>query len=259
MPMRPNTVKARLAAGETAIGVFISMPAPTLAEVFGTLGFDFGVIDAEHAPFEPASCEHMIRAADAVNFPIFIRIAMNHPQNILRYLDIGALGVQIPMVNTGAEAREVVDAVKYPPVGKRGLAGVRAANYGLTGPLGEYVQVANRETLTVVQVETLEAAENLDDLIAPPEIDVVFIGPNDLSSSMGFPGQGNHPEVQALIADLAAKIQAAGKVAGTIAYDFAALKRTRELGFRYILAGTVPLLATASRAYLAEARRPLGD
>src|SRR5690242_3451437 len=143
MPIRSNPVKAHLAAGETAIGVFVNLPSPPVVEVLGLIGFDFAVFDAEHGPLDLESCEHMLRAADAVDLPVVIRIALNHPQNILRYLDIGALGAQLPMVNTGDDARAVVDAVKYPPIGKRGLAGVRAAGYALPRPLGDYVQEAN--------------------------------------------------------------------------------------------------------------------
>src|SRR5262245_11779961 len=103
--MRENPVKRRLQAGETVIGVFQPIGAPALTEVFGLLGFDFVILDGEHGPAAVESCEAMIRAADAVNVPTVIRIAENNSQNILRYLDAGALGVQLPMVNNGAQAQ----------------------------------------------------------------------------------------------------------------------------------------------------------
>src|SRR5438045_966520 len=178
--MRENAVKRKLQAGETVIGVFQPVPASALTEVFGLVGFDFVLLDAEHGPPAVETCEAMIRAADAVNLPTVIRIAENTPQNILRYLDAGALGVQIPMVNNASQAQAVVNAVKYPPVGRRGLAAVRANAFGLTGPLGDYTRQANAETLVAIQIETREAIDHLDELLGVEGVDVFFIGPNDL-------------------------------------------------------------------------------
>ena len=254
--MRENAVKRALQAGETVVGVFQPIPAPALTEVFGLVGFDFAILDAEHGPAAVETCEALIRSADAVNLPTIIRIAENTPQNILRYLDAGALGVQIPMVNNAALARAVVDSVKYPPVGKRGLAAVRANGHGLTGPLGDYTRLANAETLVVVQIETREAIGNLDEIMAVEGVDVIFIGPNDLSTSLGHPGEPENPGVQEIIGGLIERIHAAGKVSGTIAYDSRAVTRAKARGIRYIAGGAVPLLAGASRAYLQEVRAP---
>jgi 4-hydroxy-2-oxoheptanedioate aldolase len=208
--LRKNLTKTLIKEGKTAYGVFIPMNCPTLVEIIGHLKFDFVLIDAEHSPMDIESCEHMVRAADSVNITPIIRVAMNIRQNILRYLDTGALGVQMPMINSKADAEYAVDSVKYPPEGKRGLAGVRASSYSLAGPLSDYVKEANQETMTIVQVETMEAVDNLKGIVSAPA-DVVFIGPTDLSSAMGFPGQVNHPEVQKMIARLVKDIRRQGK------------------------------------------------
>ena len=252
--MRTNPIKQRLRAGQASIGVFQNVVSPSISELFGLVGFEFICIDAEHGPMAVESCEAMIRAADAAGVPAIVRIAENTPQNILRYLDAGALGVQIPMVNTAEQAQAVVSAVKYPPVGRRGLAAVRANGWGLAGNLGDYTRQANAETLVVVQVETTQAIENLDAILAVEGVDVVFLGPTDLSTSLGYPGEPNRAEVQEVIGSLVKRIHAAGRASGTIAYDSAAIDRVKQRGVQYILGGLVPLLVSASRSYLAEVR-----
>jgi len=252
--MQKNLVKEKILSGGTAYGVFCNLYSPMIVELVGHIGFDFALIDAEHGPAGVESCEHMVRAADSVGLPIFIRVAMNIRQNILRYLDIGALGVMLPQVNTRAEAEAVVEAVKYPPQGRRGLGPVRAADYGLTIPLKEYALNANQEILVAIQVETVAAVSNLDELLAVEGIDVFFIGPADLSASMGYVGQMNHPEVQATIEKLVQRIRAAGRVAGTVAYNHEALAKAKERGFYLIVHGVIAMMAKSGREYLEVAR-----
>ena len=252
--MRKNLTKEKIKAGKSAYGVFVSMWSPAIVEIIGHIGFDFVLIDAEHSPMSAESCEQMVRAADCVNITPIIRVAMNIRQNILRYLDIGALGVMLPQVNSKAEVENVIESVKYPPEGKRGLASVRAANYGLTGSMGAYVKEANRETMVIVQVETMQAIDNIKEILAVPGTDVIFIGPSDLSSALGYPGQINHPQVQKMIVYLVDEIRTAGKVAGTIAYDLDTLKICKERGFKYITYNIAPMLVKSGREYLAAAR-----
>ena len=252
--MRQNQAKEKLLGGGTIYGVFCNFHSPMMVELIGHIGFDFVLVDAEHGPPEVESCEHMVRAAESAGVPIFIRVAMNIRQNILRYLDTGAQGVQLPMVNTRAEAEAVVQAVKYPPQGRRGLAAMRAADFGLKLPLKDYTIMANKETLVVVQIETVEAMDNLDDILATEGIDVIFIGPTDLSTSMGYAGQANHPEVQATIEQLVKRIRAAGRIAGTVAYNNEALAKAKERGFQYIVHSVIPMMAKSGGEYLALAR-----
>ncbi len=252
--MRKNLTKEKIMKGGVAYGVFMTGYGPTTVEMLGHIGFDFVILDAEHSPIDIESCENMVRAAESANITPLIRVAMNIRQNILRHLDTGAMGAQIPMVENGEDARAVVESIKYPPEGKRGLAGVRAADYGIPKSLGEYVKEANRELMTIVQIETVKAAENIKEIIAVPGIDVFFIGPNDLSSDMGFPGQQNHPEVQKMITNLVNAIRAAGKAAGTTAYDYELLRKNKERGFQYICYGLGPMLVKAGKEYLQAAR-----
>ena len=184
--MRKNLTKEKIKEGKAVYGVFVPMWCPTIVEIIGHIGFDFVLLDAEHSPMEAESCEHMVRAADCANITPIIRIAMNIRQNILRYLDIGALGVLMPQINSRAEVETVIESVKYPPEGRRGLAAVRAANYGITGSLGDYVKEANRETMVIVQIETMQAVANLKEMLTVPGTDMFFIGPSDLSSAMGY-------------------------------------------------------------------------
>lgn len=252
--MRKNLTKEKIKAGQAAYGVFINISCPSIVEVIGLLGFDFVLIDAEHGPMDLETCENMIRAADRVNTTPLVRIAMNMQQNILRYLDSGALGVQLPLLNTKADVENVVRSVRYRPEGRRGLAGVRANDWGLSGPLGEYVKTANEENLVICQIETMEAVDNLKEILTVPGVDVVFIGPNDLSAAMGYAGQVKHPEVQSMIERLVGEIKAAGKAMGTVAYDLDTLRLRKEQGFQFIVYNVVPMIVKSGREYLQAAR-----
>jgi len=250
--MRTNTLKARMLAGKPSSGHFVNVPSPTIVEFMGLLGFDFVIIDCEHGIAGYETAENMIRAAELANVTPMVRIGLNMQQHIQRFLDAGAQGVQIPLVNTGAEAQAVVESVKYPPVGKRGLAGTRATGYGQAhSTLGEYVEVANRETLVAVQIETEEGIENADDIVAADGVDLIFLGPNDISQIFGLHGQGTHPRVVETIEVLTKKALAAGKQVGTIAATPEAFKHWNDLGVKYLCGNAMWFLASGANAYLA--------
>ena len=248
--MKKNPIKEKLRAGEAAVGVFCNLPSPAAAEMLGIAGFDYIIIDAEHSPVDMDTCEHMVRACDASGMAAMIRVALNLPQNILRYLDTGAAGVQIPMVNTRKEAEMVVAATKYPPLGQRGLAANRATSYGAGVDFAEYVKIANEETLVAVQVETIQALANVEEIASVDLVDLVFLGPTDLSSAMGYPGQPTHPDVLAAIEKAGQAIVGAGKAAGTIAGSPEAYEHWRSRGFQYLCSGLTNFIASASQAYL---------
>lgn len=252
--MRKNAVKEKLRSGQGVAGVFCNLPSPAAVEMLGIMGYDFAIIDAEHGPMDVEACEHMCRAADAANIVPVVRVAVNLQQNVLRYLDAGALGIQIPMVNSREEAERVVTATKYPPQGRRGLAGTRASGYGAGMGLSEYVRIANEETLVVVQVETREALSNVEGIAAVDLVDVVFLGPTDLSAALGYPGQATHPEVLAAIEGAGKTILGAGKAVGTIANNPEAYKHWRGLGFQYLCTGLTSFISQAGRAYLQAVR-----
>jgi 4-hydroxy-2-oxoheptanedioate aldolase len=243
-------LREKLQKGEGTVGSFCNIPSPAAVEMMGLVGLDFVIIDGEHGISDLETCEHMIRAAEIAGITPLVRIAMNLQQNILRYLDAGAMGVMIPMVNTRADAEAVVASVRYPPLGRRGLAAVRASGYGLRGSLGDYVKMANQEILVITQVETRDAVRNAAEIAAVPGVDMVFMGPSDLSSSFGYHGQTTHPEVLSTIEQVSKIVHAAGKWTGTIARDGAGYEHWRRLGIQLLCSGATMLFIEGARAYL---------
>ena len=249
-----NTLKEKMRKGQGVIGAFNSLPSADAVEILGFLGMDFVIIDAEHGVSDLESCENQVRAAEAVGISSMMRIALNLQQNILRHLDTGVMGAQIPQVDTAEEARAVVDAVRYPPIGKRGLAGVRAAGYGVAMPLGDYVKKANEELMLCVQIETVKAVENAAEIIAVDGIDLIFVGPTDLSTSMGYAAQSTHPAVMEAIEQVGKAVVAGGKWAGTIARDADAYEHWRNVGYQYLATGTGAFFADGAKRYLDSCR-----
>ena len=211
-----NRMKAKLLSGQPAIGVSVMIPSPQIVEMLGRLGFDWVLVDCEHGTISRESAEEMVRAAEASGITPIARPAGNSAEAILQMLECGALGVQVPHVNTAAEARRVVEAVKYHPLGSRSLAaGTRPAGYGLDVPMVTYVEAANRETLVCVQLEDEEGLRRLDEMLEVTGVDVFFIGPSDLAQSLGHPGRPDAPEVRQAMGMAVARIAEAGRVSGS--------------------------------------------
>ncbi|MSQ09872.1 MAG: hypothetical protein EXR52_02540 [Dehalococcoidia bacterium] len=252
--MRKNETKAKLNNGQTVFGAFGNVPAPSTVEALGYLGYDFVIIDGEHSAVELETVENMVRAADVSNITPLARIAFNHPQNLLRFLDAGCLGVEIPMVNTAEEAQRVADAVRYPPRGIRGLAGVRANEWNLLRSTADYVKMANDEVLCIVQIETKQAFANVTAIASIPEIDMVFVGPTDTSSALGFPGETQHPEVLKVLENMGKVIRDSGKHAGTIGFGKDHVNKLGGWGYNYFATNVQSLLITAARNYLADCK-----
>jgi 4-hydroxy-2-oxoheptanedioate aldolase len=248
--MRPNRTKQLLRDGKTAFGCFVRYPDSTLVEVMGHHGWDFFIFDGEHGTLEPRTCEDMVRAAELRDVTAIVRVPTNQPHMILRLLDTGALGAQVPWVQTPEDADRAVQAVKYQPRGARGLAGVRAADYGERGSLADYVRSANEETLVVVQVESASAVGHVDEIAAIDDVDVVFIGPTDLSNSLGLAGDLGHPTVVEHLERAAAGILAAGKVLGVTVSDAETAKTWMQRGARYVTTGVDPILGAGTSAFL---------
>jgi 4-hydroxy-2-oxoheptanedioate aldolase len=195
--MRKNVTKEKLKKGEVVIGTFVTFPSATTVEICGHAGFDFVLLDAEHGPLHPGNCEDLVRAADVTGMTPIVRVP--DPEDIPRYLDIGALGVQIPMVRTAEDVRRIVEAVKYPPAGQRGLGGARVSAWGMKGGFGQYVLDANQETLVIVQIETREAVENISAILSVEGVDAVLIGRLDLSQSLGMLGKTEDPVISEMV------------------------------------------------------------
>ena len=248
--MISNAMQIKMQAGEPVVGVFVSIESPTTVEILALGGVGFVVVDSEHNPISPKEAANMYRAAEALNVPALTRIGENTQQVISKFMDAGSVGVMMPMINTGDDAKRLVSYTKYPPMGCRGLAGVRANHYGMSETLADYCVAANDATCVVAQIETLEGIENADAIIATEGIDVVFLGPTDLSVALGVHGEGKHEKVLTVIEDLTKKIVESGKVSGTIARSPEDYGYWRDRGVRFFLTGANTLLGAATSAYI---------
>ena len=253
--MRENTLKQRLEAGNAAFGVMITFPSPPVMEMLGHLGFDWVLLDNEHGTINVENSEEMNRASELTGIAPIVRPVANRPEIIAPFLDRGAWGVQVPHVNTAAEARSVVDSVKYHPQGHRGIfSRSRPADYGFAGSTAEYVAEANRNTLVCLMLEEVEAIENLPEMVEVDGVDVFFIGSGDLSQSMGYPGQQTHPEVQRLMEQGVTAIREAGRIAGVSCPD-SLVPQFLEMRVQYFHSNVNTLLQSASIPYLEQMRR----
>ncbi|HEU5019189.1 MAG TPA: aldolase/citrate lyase family protein [Pseudolabrys sp.] len=252
--MRPNAMKAKLAAGEPALGLSIMIPSPQLVEMAGGLGFDWVLIDCEHGTITLETVELMIMAAEASGITPIVRPRSKDAQDIVQVMDRGAAGVQVPHITSGADARAAVEAVKFHPLGQRGLAaGTRASGYGYRGSMGAFTETANKETLICAQIEDEAAVRNIDAILETDGIDVFFIGPSDLSQSMGYPGNPKAEPVAKAIETTLKKIIAAGKTPGMPASS-ENVAAAVERGVRYIYNHVPTLLGSACTAYLKAGR-----
>jgi 4-hydroxy-2-oxoheptanedioate aldolase len=218
------------------------------------LGWDFLVFDGEHGTLQPADMENMARAAELRGVTPLARVTTNQPHIILRFLDPGIHGIHVPWVNTPAAAEQAVQSVKYTPRGIRGLAGSRASEWGLGEPLGTYVERANRETLVVIHIETMEAVEAIEEYVAIDGIDVLFLGPTDLSQSLGHPGNPGHPDVVAALDRVAKVVAPSDKVLGIYAGTSEMTREWLDRGARYFTTGLEPFLRAGMTAHLQQVR-----
>jgi 4-hydroxy-2-oxoheptanedioate aldolase len=233
------------------VGMFSGFNAAGLIEMAGFAGFDFVIIDNEHGPSGFETTENLIRAAKAAGIVPLVRTCSTTAQEILRTLDVGASGIQVPQVNNVETLRAVVNAAKYPPLGNRGVAfSTRAAGWGFFGG-PKHIETSNEKTVIVSHIETVEALENLDELLQVQGVDVFFIGPNDLSVSMGYAGNYNHPDVQGTIERTLKKIAAAGICPGILATNGDEFKRYAAWGARYMPCTVNGPLSGAMKAFIA--------
>ncbi len=212
--MADRPLRARYLAREPVLGCFLTWPTEGLAELLALARFDFAVIDTEHGNFGPEAVERMVRAAEGAGLPAIVRVpGCQASADANRALDCGAAGTLFPRADGAAAARAAVDSVKYAPVGKRGLAGVRANRYG-TLPFDHWVLDANASTAVVVQIETAGAVNALTEIAAEKDVDVLFVGPNDLSQALGVPGHYEEPRYRAAVERVGAVAKEHGKAAG---------------------------------------------
>lgn len=229
-----NKAKARLLAGEKLSAAWSQTGSPVTSEILAQAGFDIIVVDCEHAPIDPPQLLPIIQSIHGYDSMVMARAPWNDLVTIKRMLDCGLQGIHIPYVNTVEETIAAANACKYPGTGFRGIAGSpRAAGYGANR--GQYLQRANDEILVLVALETPEAVANLDAMLEVENIDGIFVGPMDLSTTLGYFGQPNHPEVQKVIRGVEEKVLAKGKLLATVGANAAASKELYERGYSYIV------------------------
>ena len=239
--------RGRIEAGETVLGCFLSMGSALAAELVGNAGYDWALIDLEHGAGDEMASLTQMQALTAAGCVSIVRVESNARQRVNRVLDFGAHGVMFPRIDTPEDARAAVAAMRYPPSGVRGVAfSNRACAFGSN--LRPYLE-GSSQLITVVQIESPEAVKNADAIAACDGVDVLFIGPSDLSYSMGMFAQFTNPEFEAAIRQTAAAAAAHGRKCGILLPSPADFAKYRDAGYTFIASGNdAVLLNNAARA-----------
>lgn len=233
-----GALKRKLQRGEIVVGPFVIVPSCTLVDALGYAGMDFCILDMEHGPLSAETCADLVIAAQGARLAPIIRVGENSEHPIARALDIGAEGVQVPQVNTRADASRVVHSAKYSPLGERGLsvftrAGCYFKDAGTVAGVSHTVR-QNAETTVVVHIEGKRGLLNLESIMEVPGIDVLFLGPYDISQSLGVPGQVRSQKVERALKQAAATARQRGRAVGSYAKDTEMAKWLLDLGVQYL-------------------------
>ena len=232
-PSFENPLKKKLREGQKTAGGWLQLACPMTAEIMSQAGFDCLIIDMEHGPGDVMTLVAQLQAMNGTGCVPLVRTPWNDFVVVKRILDAGAFGILFPHINTRSEAEAAVRSCKYPPEGIRGTAGSpRAAGYGKN--TGNYLSRANDQILILTAVETTEAVNRLDEILAVPGVDGIFIGPMDLSTSMGHMGNPSHAEVQAAIGTIEQKTLKAGRILSTIATSWEQAQIRYEKGYQLV-------------------------
>ncbi|MBI2108807.1 MAG: aldolase [Parcubacteria group bacterium] len=231
---KPNTLKKRLKSGGGCIGTWSIIPSATAANVMAVAGLDFVIIDMEHGPASFETAEDMVRAIEGESRTPLIRVSNNDRFMILRALETGAHGIVVPNIETAEQAQDAVSAIKYAPFGSRGMSPfTRASGYNAVGQK-DRIKNENEEIMVVLMVEGKEGIKNIDAIANVLGIDVIFIGPYDLSQALGIPDQVNAPAVVKEIEDVTKKINNKGIASGTLAQNIDDIKKWQKSGVQFI-------------------------
>ncbi|SDX42737.1 4-hydroxy-2-oxoheptanedioate aldolase [Lutibacter oricola] len=232
--MVTNLLKDSLTKGDTVYGPFCKIQDPAIVEIAALSGFNFVIIDMEHGPYGTESVQNMIRAAEARGLTPIVRVTENSETLILRTLDIGAKCVQVPQICTKEDAQKVVKATSFYPKGERGMCRyVRAADYTAIDGATHFGS-ANDSITTIIHIEGMEGIENLSEIVSVEGIDVIFLGPYDLSQSCGVPGEVKHEKVMKAMKDAVKLAQQYGKAVGTFTESVEDAKMWKSIGVQYI-------------------------
>ena len=252
MAIAVKSIRDRILCGELLTGTFLNMGSSITVEIAGDSGFDWILIDLEHSPSGQHGLLHLLQAAAATPAAPIVRIPSNEPVLFKKTLDLGASGIMVPWVLNAEEAKAAVAAMRYPPDGIRGVAkSPRASGYGRS--FDDYFARSAERLLTVIQIERKEAVEDAERIAAIDGVDVLFIGPMDLSVSLGNPGQFDHPLQIAAYEKVIASARRAGKAAGILLADIGQIESTLRLGFTFVAIGSDGALVTSGMSELAEA------
>ncbi len=253
--MNPFRQLLKAAGSHPPVGTWIMSASPIVAEAVGHAGFDWGVVDMEHAPLDIMGLVHMLQALSATKMVPVVRPPWNDAVTVKRVLDAGATTLLFPFVESAEEARRAVAATRYPPHGVRGTAGMsRASRFG-TAP--NYLKTANATIGVIVQLETPQAIGRLDEIAAVEGVDALFIGPSDLSANMGHLGQPMHPAVLDLMGQAATRCKAFGKPVGTLGVAPDAVAQYRAAGYDFLaVASDLGLLMRGAQAVVHALRTP---
>lgn len=243
----PNTFRQSVRDGERLIGGWASLASPITTELLGLVGFDWLLLDAEHAPNDVLTLIPQLMALKDSSSAPFVRPPANDSVVIKRMLDAGFFNFLIPFVDSAADAQRAVAATRYPPLGVRGVSvGQRGNRYGT---VANYFDIANDNICVVVQIESRAAVEAIDEITAVDGVDAVFVGPSDLAASYGHIGNANHPEVQEAIAHVFERVKAAGKASGILAPVQADAERYLAMGSTLVaVCADMGLLRNAAQA-----------
>ena len=250
-----NKFKRALASGQTQYGLWLGLPDNSVAEIVASAGFDWLLIDHEHAPFDLRSIMSHLQVIAPYDVAPVVRPVEHSPALLKKLLDIGVQNFLVPMVDTAEQAADLVAALRYPPAGTRGL-GTSMARAAAYNQIPGYVDQANGEICLIVQAESVEGMANLEDIVAVDGVDGVFIGPSDLSASMGHVGDAGHPDVVACIDQALATIAAAGKHAGIMCTDPAGADAYIAQGVNFLGVGADTLALAQSVRHILKSFRP---
>lgn len=253
-----NKLKSLVQTGHPAIGSWIGFADPYCVELMADIGFDWLLIDAEHFPIDRHTLRTMLIAMKGSETTPVVRVPSNSLDYFQTALDIGAQGVVVPMVSSRGDAELAVRCCRYPPAGGRGFAPTRASRY--FQDVESYAKRANDEIALIVQIETPEAVENIDEILAVPGIDGIFIGPSDLASFLNYPANIAHPEVKAVVDRLIDRACAQSMPYGLPSWSPEECLHYVERGARLMMVGSdLNFLATAARKRLSSTRSLLGE
>lgn len=251
---RINQTKAKLQQGKPVFGVIGTTNDPQIVEILGLTGFDYYMMDGEHGLIDPAQAENIVRACEVTGMTPLVRLGSRDPKLVLQYLDAGFMGVMMPGLETVADIEMLVNAVKYPPLGKRGLGLGRAASFmlGSGAEQAHYVTQANEQTMVLPQFEDAEMLNHLPQMVKVPGVDGFVFGPRDLSLTMGYPDGPNHPEVQNVIDEAIAIMQGARSWVGITAGTAVAAQQQVQRGAQIILNSLPNLLKQGAAQFLSQ-------